>query len=324
MLATEGFDEFVSSRFNWAVFANESKWYANESEQGVETYDRADALLDWCEGKGMPVRGHCVFWEPEKWQPKWVAGLTHADLKGAVERRLEHSVEHFRGRFAHWDVNNEMLHGSFFAERLGKDIWSWMHRRVRELDPDVKLFTNDFNVLSVDQDFSETQTLDYVQQIQELLDSGAPIDGVGMQGHVWHEDVLANPVVIRERLDLVASVGLPIWITEFDVAHEDQERNADILELVYRTCFEHPSVEGIVTWMPWEGDSWRGPAMGLGDLNWNPKPACLRYDALLTEWSSNQVAVTDETGSVTIEGFAGNYEMSWGEAESVRFALEAG
>src|SRR4029078_4426144 len=109
-------------------------------------------------------------------------------------------------------------HGTFFVDRAGKDVHSWMYKRARELDPSVKLFVNEFNVLSVDKNFQETQTDAYVAQVRDLLKQGAPIDAVGIQGHLWKEDVLAHPEVIGQRLDKVAGLGLPIWITEFDVA----------------------------------------------------------------------------------------------------------
>lgn len=322
LLAEPGFEDFVLSRFNWAVFGNESKWYANEAEAGKETYAHADEMLDWCEANKLAVRGHCVFWEPEKWQPRWLAGLSTEELHGAVERRLEHAAEHFKGRFRHWDVNNELLHGRFFRDRLGDDIVPWMFKRLRELDPSVKLFVNDFNVLSVDQDFQEVETEAYVKQIRELLDQGVPIDGIGIQGHVWYEDILAHPQVIQERLDTVAQLGIPIWITEFDVDDKDPQRNADVLELVYRTAFGHPMIEGIMSWMLWERDSWRGPHMGLAEANWNPKPACERLDALLSEWTTEYEAVTDANGCVTVSGYAGDYTLFVG-GTCLRATIEA-
>jgi hypothetical protein len=76
---------------------------------------------------------------------------------------------------------------------------------------------------------------------------GAPIHGVGIQGHIWGEDILANPGVLKERLDKVAALGLPIWITEFDVANDNETSCADKLELVYRTAYSHPAVKGIMS-----------------------------------------------------------------------------
>lgn len=322
MLTEPGLAEFVAGRFTWATFGNESKWYANEKVQGQEDYREADVLLDRCAERGLEARGHCLFWEPEEWQPLWVRSLTGPELRGAVERRLESAATHFRGRFRHWDVVNETLHGSFFRDRLGPDVWPWMFRRAHELDPGATLFTNEFNVLSVDQNFTEVQTAEYVAHVRELLDQGAPIQAVGIQGHVWREDLLASPSVVRERLDVVAELGLPIWITEYDSADEDPERNADVLELVYRTAFGHPAVEGIVTWTPWAGDSWRGPNAALANEDWSLRPAGRRLDALLAEWTTDYETQTDANGHATVHGFAGDY-VAEVDGETVRFAIAA-
>ena len=46
-----------------------------------------------------------------------------------------------------WDVNNEMLHGSFFADHEGVTIRDWMYQAAAQADPDVDLFLNDFDVV---------------------------------------------------------------------------------------------------------------------------------------------------------------------------------
>jgi len=307
LLRNAQYGEFFKSHFNWAVFGNESKWYSNERARGSEDYAAADAMFQWCNDNGIPVRGHCIFWEPERWQPRWLLSLDAAQLKAAVERRMVSAVNHFRGKFVHWDVDNEMLHGTFFRDRLGEDIHVWMYKRAREIDLTVKLFTNEFNVLSVDKDFNEVQTDEYVAQVRRLRDQGAPIDGVGIQGHVWREDILAHPEVIKQRLDKVAALGLPIWITEFDVADADEKSNADKLELVYRTAYSHPAVEGIIAWVFWEGGSWRGPNAAWARRDWTLTEAGKRYEALMAEWSTNTSGTTDASGIFAFPAYPGDY-----------------
>ena len=46
-----------------------------------------------------------------------------------------------------WDINNEMLHGSFFADRQGAAIRDWMYTAAARADPNVDLFVNDFDVV---------------------------------------------------------------------------------------------------------------------------------------------------------------------------------
>jgi GH35 family endo-1,4-beta-xylanase len=328
LLRDQRYADFFKTHFNWAVFGNESKWYSNERVQNQEDYRVADAMLTWCENNKVPVRGHCIFWEPEKWQPRWLRNLSGDPLRQAVEKRLTNAVTHFRGRFVHWDVNNEMLHGTFFKDRLGETIWPWMFKRVHELDPDVKLFVNDFNVLSVGKDFEKVETDEYVTSIRRLLDQGTPIHGIGIQGHVWKEDILATPGVVKERLDKVATLGLPIWITEFDVADDNETSCAEKLDLVYRTAYSHPAVEGIIMWVFWSGGSWRGPNAGLARRDWTLNEAGKRYEALMKEWSTQTSGKTDQDGVFSFRGFHGDYEATVTRADGtktdVSFSIEKG
>lgn len=64
----------------------------------------------------------------------------------------------------------------------------------------------------------------YINQIQELLDHGAPINGVGIQGHLGPQAIDMKKV--EDSLDkLWETFGIPIWITEFDWANP--ESNSD-------------------------------------------------------------------------------------------------
>ncbi|UCD52116.1 MAG: endo-1,4-beta-xylanase, partial [Phycisphaerales bacterium] len=193
---------------------------------------------------------------------------------------------------------------------LGEDINLWMYQRAHELDPDAKLFVNEFNILSVDQDFNEVQVDEYVAHTQRLIDQGAPIHGVGIQGHIWYEDIRTHPQVLKARLDKVATLGLPIWISEFDVADDDEQSNADKLEIVYRTAYSHPSVEGTMMWVFWAGASWRGPHAGLARRDWTLNEAGRRYEALLAEWTTNASGDTNADGRFSCRGFFGDYAVA--------------
>ncbi|RLN30473.1 endo-1,4-beta-xylanase C-like [Panicum miliaceum] len=60
--------------------------------------------------------------------------------------RAAHPVQ---GKFRHYDINNEILHGSFYQDKLGQDIRATVFKTAAELDPDALLFVNDYNVESM-------------------------------------------------------------------------------------------------------------------------------------------------------------------------------
>ncbi len=297
------YTDFFKENFEWAVFENEAKWYSTESSQGNVSYDAADYMYEWCKENDITVRGHCVFWEVQQYVPSWVQNLSGEQLRKAIDDRLESVVPHFKGKFVDWDVNNEMLHGSFFKDKLGQDIWVYMYKRVRELDPQAKLFVNDYNVVS----YAETDS--YVQQIQWLLDNGAPIDAIGAQGH-FDRDKVVEPAVVESRINNLASFGLPIWITEFDTTAQDVNLRADNLEKLYRVAFSNPAVEGIMMWGFWAGAHWRGQDATLVDQDWTVNKAGKRYQDLMKEWTTNTSGTTDSNGNYSFRGFHGTYEVT--------------
>lgn len=323
-LRTPQWQQNFLKHFNTAVLENENKWTSNEPRQGATNYATADALINWCSTNNIPVRGHCIFYEGSGGQPGWLDALSPEQLRAALDKRAQDATSHFKGKLISWDGNNEMLHGTYFKDRLTDDIRVWMYKRAKELDLATPLFTNEFNVLSVDQNFTQVQTDEYVAHVRDLIKRGAPIDGIGIQGHVWREKIWETPDVIRQRLDKVAALGLPIWISEFDYANADPNIRADVLELVYRTAYSHPAVHGIVMWVYWQGNSWRrdGDA-GLYNRDWTINEQGRRFEQLMAEWSTNLTAATDARGQLRFRGFHGDYLITAGPA-SAKITIQTG
>jgi GH35 family endo-1,4-beta-xylanase len=248
------FVDFFTKHFDWAVFENELKWYHTEAVQGQLNYADTDALLDFCDKYGKPVRGHCIFWAVDNMVQKWVKGLDNDQLTAAVQGRLTSLLTRYAGRFPHYDVNNEMLHGSFFQDRLGDDVNAFMFKETARIDPGAALFVNDYNVEGGNDPNATPEK--YIAQINALQEKGAPVGGIGLQGHV------TNPVgeIICDALDKLATTDLPIWLTELDACETDVDLRADDYEVVLREAYAHPAVEGVVFWGFMQGHMWRQDA----------------------------------------------------------------
>jgi len=291
---------FFKDHFEWAVMENASKWYSNEQSQGDVNYANADIIYNWCQANGIIMRGHCVYWCVDTYVQDWIKALDTAGLQAAVESRMNSAVNHFKGKFVHWDINNEMLHGSYFQDRLGPSIRSWMFQAAHAIDPNCLLFVNEYNVVSG----SETDA--YKAQIHGLIDDGAPVHGIGAQCHMWGSSV--EPLAVYSRLESLAELGLPIWCSEYDFAAADENVRADGLERFYRTAFSHPAVEGILMWGFWQNSHWRDDCH-IVNTNWSLNQAGIRYEALMDEWTTNDANTTDLSGNVNFRGFHGTYEI---------------
>lgn len=56
---------------------------------------------------------------------------------------------------------------------------------------------------------------------------------------------------LQKRLSVLSGLGLPIWLTEFDIRMEDEDEQVELFEDVLRLCFSHPSIHGIILWGFW-------------------------------------------------------------------------
>ncbi|KAM7518452.1 hypothetical protein LguiB_017414 [Lonicera macranthoides] len=298
----EDFVDFFTKHFNWAVFGNELKWYWTESQQGNLNYKDADELLNMCNTHNIETRGHCIFWEVENTVQSWIKALNKTDLNTAVQNRLTSLLTRYKGKFKHYDVNNEMLHGSFYQDRLGKDIRANMFKKANELDPNALLFVNDYHIEDGCDPRSSPEK--YIQQVLDLQEQGAPVGGVGIQGHI---DSPVGPIVCS-ALDKLSILGLPIWFTELDVSSVNEHVRADDLEVILREVFAHPAVEGVMLWGFWELFMSRDNSHLVnaeGELNGAGK----RYLDLKQEWLTYAHGHVDEEGGFEFRGFQGKYEV---------------
>ncbi|XP_043712788.1 endo-1,4-beta-xylanase 5-like isoform X2 [Telopea speciosissima] len=319
------YQNWFVKRFNVAVFENELKWYATEPQQGKINYTVADQMLEFIRANQIVVRGHNIFWEDPRYTPVWVRNLTsEEELRSAVESRIQSLMNKYRGEFIHWDVSNEMLHFDFYQQRLGLNATLHFFEIAHQSDPLATLFMNDFNVVETCADGNSTVD-DYISSLRELQRAGgaSSMAGIGLEGHF----TVPNIPLMRAVLDKLATLGLPIWLTEIDISNTiDKQTQAIYLEDVLREGFSHPSVTGIILWTA------LGPngcyQMCLTDNDLRNLPAGDVVDKLLQEWQTGELeGQTDEHGSYSFYGFLGEYKAyaRYGDkAANTTFSLSRG
>ena len=304
------------SNFNAAVTENALKWHAMEYRKGQVDYSVVDAILQWTEENDIPLRGHNIFWGIPGRVQNWVKQLDDAALYETLRDRAMTIGRRYKGRFAEYDLNNEMIHGNYYADRLGPGITKQMAAWVKQVDPQARLYLNDYDVLT------GNRLNDYIKHIRGLLDEQASIDGVGVQGHL-HGDTF-DPAKLRHALDKLTEQGLPICITEFNfpgqrsrvygrrdvrLTPQEEQAKAKALTEYYRICFAHPGVKGILMWGFWERANWI-PQSSLYLRDWTPTPAAQAYrDLVFNEWWTQWEGTTDENGRCRVPAFYGKYRV---------------
>ncbi|KAH9694759.1 GH10 domain-containing protein [Citrus sinensis] len=292
------YQKWFVERFNAAVFENELKWYATEPEQGKINYTIADQMMEFVRANQLIARGHNIFWEDPRYTPAWVRSLTGPALQSAVNSRIQSLMNKYKEEFIHWDVSNEMLHFDFYEQRLGHDATLHFYETAHQSDPLATLFMNEFNVVETCSD--ENSTVDrYISRLRELKRGGVLMDGIGLESHF----TVPNLPLMRAILDKLATLNLPIWLTEVDISGKlDKETQAVYLEQVLREGFSHPSVNGIMLWTALHPNGCY--QMCLTDNNLQNLPAGNIVDKLLKEWQTGEVTGhTDGHGSFSFYGF---------------------
>ncbi|KAK4788470.1 hypothetical protein SAY86_019789 [Trapa natans] len=299
------YQKWFVERFNAAVFENELKWYATEPEQGKVTYAIADQMLRFVRESGVTARGHNIFWEDPKYTPSWVRNLTGLDLEMAVKARITSLLDRYKEEFVHWDVSNEMLHFDFYEQNLGPNATLEFFKTVHQSDPLATLFMNEFNVVETCSD-SDSSVDKYISRLRELESGGVSMDGIGLESHF---DTLNLPLM-RAVIDKLATLGLPIWLTEVDISNKfDKDSQAAHLEEVLREGFSHPSVNGIMMWTALH--PYGCYQMCLTDNDFRNLPTGDVVDKLLQEWKTEDLeGQADEYGSYSFFGFLGEYSVT--------------
>lgn len=300
-------EELALIRTQFSVITPENcmKPKSIQPEEGVFTFEQADALVAFAEAHGKRVTGHCLVWHDSC--PDWffLDGAEPASRERVLARLRQHIhtlVGRYRGRIMGWDVVNEgiddhdgYLRDSAWRRHIGDDYLAHAFRFAREADPDVQLYYNDY---SIENPIKREKTL---RLLASLRAEGIHVDAVGIQGH-WTLDQVPF-ADIDAAIDCYAQTGAKVMITELDLSMlawdkaagdpyadgcppELFARQAEQYAELFRIFRQHRDViTRVGFWNPHDGRSWlnhypypRTNYPLLFDRNCQPKPA---YAAVL-------------------------------------------
>ena len=292
----------VAELFNAGSFANILKWPPWEGDWG-DHFDRAVAMraLSWMKEQGLSFRAHVLIWPSWRNLPSSLRRYQDNPDADALRRlslaHIDDITQATRGFVSEWDVVNEPYDNHDLMDICGRDIMVEWFKRARQNLPDAGLALNDYGILAAltpgpHQDH-------YEETIRYLLEQGAPLTVLGMQGHFG--GAVPSPERMLATLDRYAKFGLPIRITEFTVGTDDEQLHADFMRDAMTVVFSHPSVVGFQFW-------------GLGQLfgdDMTPRPSYAVYRELVFgRWWTDEEGTTDENGAFSSSGFMGSYEVS--------------
>jgi len=213
---------------------NELKWQWTRPGPNQFNFGAFDAIADYAAGHGFRLRGHTLFWTPQKWYPKWLAEHQFQSSAEAEHLLVDHVrtvCRRYGKRIYSYDVVNEavqpetgQIRDTNVTKALGGEAFlDLMFHTARAEAPHAQLVYNDY--MSREQT-GEDQT--HAAGVLKLLEGfrrrGTPVDALGVQSHIRllkagsvAEIVGQSAGPWRRFLDEVVAMGYRLLITEFDV-----------------------------------------------------------------------------------------------------------
>ena len=337
----------LKEQYNQITAENDMKWQLIHPREGNDGYDfgPADAFVSFGLSNKMYLVGHTLVWHSQT--PTWVfagtnpppgfveekarpAGDANAatfgrgfggytgprasrdELLGRMRDHIRTVVGRYKGKVKVWDVVNEaiadggstnLLRNSLWLQIIGPDLIPKAFEYAHEADPDAILRYNDYGL----ENPVKRQKL--ITLIKSLREKGVPVMAIGSQAHI---NVSTTFETMDQALTEIATLGLPIHITELDVNSaaggqrgtgadisanasatqgglvDDANRKlADAYAGIFRAFVKHSdSVKLVTFWGVNDAVSWRrfgSPLLFDGDDQ--PKPA---FDAVIRAATETQ------------------------------------
>lgn len=314
--------EKLKELFNAATVENgfKSGGWSWSDDRKINTLE----AFEWLEQNGFRQRGHNLVWPGWKFNPRMTRYIAEHESQEVFDRfikaQMYERIALTKGRVYGWDVVNEYMHEKDFFKYLPTSVMVDWFKLARELDPDADLYINEYAMLNCVQ--SPDNIKEYSDTIAALLAKGAPIDAIGIQGHVGRQP--RDPELVISDLDLLKPLGLPVQITEFDINTPDEELQADYLRDFLIAVYSHPLITGVTLWGFWEGAHWKRDA-AFYRMNWTPKKTAATWLGLVKgEWFTSFLGKTGKNGEVETRGHFGEYQLTVsykGQVKEASFCL---
>ncbi len=235
---------------------------SQEAGKPMMNYYQADAIARLAQEKGIGIRGHVLVWDAYMTEWFFREGFKGDGMivgKEEMERRVKSYIEdvvtHFETEFPGvvycWDVVNEAVADevnervadneyhlrksrggspNLFYGTMGEDYVKYAFKCAREtvnkVNPNIKLFYNDYNTFYEDKRDAIVSMIKYINKEEKLC------DGLGMQGYIGGYGQQAGCMnqndlnLIKTAIKMYSDLGLEVQLTEVAVRNYEKDQMA--------------------------------------------------------------------------------------------------
>ncbi|MDP6044197.1 MAG: endo-1,4-beta-xylanase, partial [Phycisphaerae bacterium] len=343
------YKKYFLKYFNSAGFAMGLKTSVcpeGDCTQGRNTrfYRAAEKDFKWLAKHNIEVRGHNLAWEGANYlHATQKAILNDAKLSGKekgsrifalMSAHFHHSIKKWDA-FC-WDVINEPrgnhVVNDLLADKNSFVEWFKLAGRLRTeyKRSGMKLYYNENRVVSWSKWGSyEANRDNYMGHIQDILNAGAPIDGIGFQ---YRFKMHVSPEIVYKRLCDFDKFKLPYQATEFELFKGKKQtvdfptaRKKQMTAELMTVFFSHPLADGLWHWTFADKAPGRGMKTmprALFTYNGRPGPEAEQWIRMMeVDFNTDETTKTALDGSVKVRGFKGIYKVTIGLGAKARTAI---
>lgn len=263
---------------------NQLKWQWTRRVEGSYRFEQFDAIVDYAAAHGMALRGHTLFWAPQKWYPDWLVKHDFGSQPAkAAEAMLADHVRtvcrRYGTRIHSYDVVNEAvdpatggLRDTVVTRAMGggEAMLDLMFHTAKAEAPHAELVYNDYMSWERGTE-DETHIKGVLKLLQGFRKRGTPVDTLGVQSHIRLLKDLPVADIVKESegpwrhfLDEVTAMGFRLAITEFDVNDKKAPTDiavrdrmvADYARAYLDVMFSYPQLREVLAWGMVDKYSW--------------------------------------------------------------------
>lgn len=286
------------SNFGQHTCEYQMKFAYTEPQRNNFSYSLADTIVTQASNNSIFMRCHNLVWHQSL--PAWVTGTAwdNATLIAIMTNHITNVVTHFRGKCYAWDVVNEALYtdgtlrGSSNRTTEATSLWYTTigpayipiaYRAAHAADPFARLYYSDFDAEILSRQAPKINGV--VNNIVGLLRAyGAPIHGIGVQGHLTAATV-PTAADLAAAMRVYTALGLEVAFTELDVRSSTTAPNRTAEAIGYANvvaaCLAVVGCRGWTVWGFTEKYSWLTTSVPPyeGDLFNSTGSPMLAYEA---------------------------------------------
>lgn len=295
-------------------------------QRGKPSEESAEKAMYWFQQNKIPMRGHNLVWEGEKFirpEQRKILHNKHLSKQEKGEKLLAISKIHFPHAIKKWDVMcwdvvNEPYRNHLINDFLEMNTFSYWFKLADSLrmvyhKPELKLFLNENKIISNPLSGEENKPEVFKAILDEMLADGAPIDGLGFQSRI--KNGYLPPDTLYARLCEFDKYNLIYQATEFEVRDTrnyqySDEQKKQIVDELLTVYFSHPKVQGIWYWTfannekgntPWALFNYDGTPSVFGE-QW--------IKMMENDFNTDSTLNTNTSGAIDIRAFKGKYEIA--------------